>query len=549
MVVRPFPAYVGADEYFFVSYAHASAESIYPEMAWLNDAGFNLWYDEGIEVGSVWRRALANRLAGAAGLVFFATDASVVSENCLNEIGFALDEKKPVFVVRMDDAPLPAELRLSLGERQALVRSNLDPATFRRRLKDALSTVAQLVSSSASDPPLPAGSPTGPPTVAILPLRSLSNDAEYATAALTSAIVNQVMLSRATPTVRGTADDLDADPKAVAARLGARYILSGEVQRDASQLRLSILLTDATTGVGVGVGAERYHEPVANVVDAQDRLFERFANDWSHSAKLLYGAEQNRYAAIADEDLDGWGCWVRFTSIEPLRSQPRNYRRIVALLRRGNELSPDLLNLKSSLAQTLATGLELRLSRDVDGDGREALRLAEECIAARDHPQYLRSAASMNLMFGSEERALHLAERAFEMSGKPDNALIGTLMQLGRTAEAIEIAERLDEPSARWVLHLAYAVDGNYERAVELLHGITIERPDYAIAWIYKANALAVLDRLEEARDAMREVRRTFPKWSLASYEASARITWRNRDHVIEPLVRGLRLIELSDPE
>lgn len=73
MAEKPFPAYEGTDPYFFVSYAHEDGEIVYPEMAWLEPAGFNLWYDDGIHVGTVWRQALADALSGAAGLVFFAT--------------------------------------------------------------------------------------------------------------------------------------------------------------------------------------------------------------------------------------------------------------------------------------------------------------------------------------------------------------------------------------------------------------------------------------------------------------------------------------------
>ncbi|MCZ6869176.1 MAG: hypothetical protein O7G84_06710 [Gammaproteobacteria bacterium] len=43
MADKPFPAYEG-DGAFFVSYAHEDAALVYPEMAWIGEAGFNLWY-------------------------------------------------------------------------------------------------------------------------------------------------------------------------------------------------------------------------------------------------------------------------------------------------------------------------------------------------------------------------------------------------------------------------------------------------------------------------------------------------------------------------
>lgn len=55
---RPFPAYKGNQPYVFVSYAHDDAELVYPEIHRLREAGFNIWYDEGISPGatrSPWR--------------------------------------------------------------------------------------------------------------------------------------------------------------------------------------------------------------------------------------------------------------------------------------------------------------------------------------------------------------------------------------------------------------------------------------------------------------------------------------------------------------
>ncbi len=51
---RPFPAYKGDEPYIFVSYAHADDEIVYPEIQWLHDQGFNIWYDDGIDPGSTW---------------------------------------------------------------------------------------------------------------------------------------------------------------------------------------------------------------------------------------------------------------------------------------------------------------------------------------------------------------------------------------------------------------------------------------------------------------------------------------------------------------
>jgi len=49
---KPFPAYKDDEPYIFVSYPHADDEIVYPEIQWLHDQGFNIWYDDGIDPGS-----------------------------------------------------------------------------------------------------------------------------------------------------------------------------------------------------------------------------------------------------------------------------------------------------------------------------------------------------------------------------------------------------------------------------------------------------------------------------------------------------------------
>ena len=45
---NPFSAYQGSEPYVFVSYAHEDCDVVFPEILWLRDQGFNIWYDEGI---------------------------------------------------------------------------------------------------------------------------------------------------------------------------------------------------------------------------------------------------------------------------------------------------------------------------------------------------------------------------------------------------------------------------------------------------------------------------------------------------------------------
>jgi hypothetical protein len=138
---KPSICYDGEEPYFFVSYAHADIEDVYREMVWLTDAGFHLWYDDGIHVGTVWREAIADALAGAHAMLYFSTATATASENCRKEINFASDEGKTVIVVQLDDSVLPPALRFSLNDRQTLRRSDFSQADYRKRLLAGLADI------------------------------------------------------------------------------------------------------------------------------------------------------------------------------------------------------------------------------------------------------------------------------------------------------------------------------------------------------------------------------------------------------------------------
>ena len=110
---KPFPAYIGDEPYVFICYAHEDGKIVYPEISWLRDQGINIWYDEGISAGKVWRRELAEAIQGASKLLYYISDASLRSEHCNREIEYALDKSIEVVPVYLDETKLTPELDLA----------------------------------------------------------------------------------------------------------------------------------------------------------------------------------------------------------------------------------------------------------------------------------------------------------------------------------------------------------------------------------------------------------------------------------------------------
>ncbi|MCB1686532.1 MAG: TIR domain-containing protein [Pseudomonadales bacterium] len=134
----PFPAHSDGGAYVFVSYAHINSDIVYPEMLWMHKAGINIWYDEGITPGSRWSEELAGAIEECTMFLVFLTEASVRSENCLNEIDFALRRKRPFLAVELEPVELPPGIELNIGNRQSILKYRFTEDHYRTRLLSAL---------------------------------------------------------------------------------------------------------------------------------------------------------------------------------------------------------------------------------------------------------------------------------------------------------------------------------------------------------------------------------------------------------------------------
>lgn len=114
-----FRPYEGNDNYIFVSYSHSDSGVIAPILESLNRAGFRIWYDEGIEWGDEWPESVARHLHDCEVCIAFHSRASVVSENCRQEIHYALKKKKRILSVFLERTELSEGLDMQLSPYQS----------------------------------------------------------------------------------------------------------------------------------------------------------------------------------------------------------------------------------------------------------------------------------------------------------------------------------------------------------------------------------------------------------------------------------------------
>ncbi len=297
---RPLPSYSGDAPYFFVSYGHDDAALVHPEMRALQEAGFHLWYDDGIHVGAVWRQAIADALSNAAGMVFFACRSSVESDNCLKELNFALDESKPVLVLKLDDTKLPSLLRLTLSDRQMLDRTSFSDDGYRKRLIDAMAAIA---------PPSPRSSQnlesrkTPTPSLAVQALATEDAGAVFWAAGLVDDLA--ILLGHRSQQGCSVTHNPERDPAVLGRALEVNYVVSGSVRRADAHYRVNLKLTH--TGSDGQVWSQRYNES-GDGIEASDAICRAAAIDISTA---MMRREYERAMATDDEQLDAFGLCLK----------------------------------------------------------------------------------------------------------------------------------------------------------------------------------------------------------------------------------------------
>lgn len=113
-------AYEGNDPFVFISYSHQNTDTVLGLLEQLGKSGLRYWYDDGIEWGSEWPQSIAEHLKRSTLLIAFHSKTSIKSQNCRQEIAYAIKHKKTILSVYLDDVVLPEGLDMQLSIYQAL---------------------------------------------------------------------------------------------------------------------------------------------------------------------------------------------------------------------------------------------------------------------------------------------------------------------------------------------------------------------------------------------------------------------------------------------
>ena len=94
---------VQTEKYYFVSYSHKDYKLVYKDIFYLQQHGFSIWYDRGMEAGKNWKDTAEKYITkyNCAGVIFFLSENSILSEAIHEEIKLLQENGKEFVTINL----------------------------------------------------------------------------------------------------------------------------------------------------------------------------------------------------------------------------------------------------------------------------------------------------------------------------------------------------------------------------------------------------------------------------------------------------------------
>jgi DNA-binding winged helix-turn-helix (wHTH) protein/TolB-like protein/Flp pilus assembly protein TadD len=305
-------------------------------------------------------------------------------------------------------------------------------------------------------------------------------------------------------------------------RSGARYVVSGSVQRDAKLLRVNIRLVDTSTGQQLW--AERFEKPPQDLFAVQDEVIAKVAQ--SLPAKVSE-AERARLARRHTRSLEAYDLFLRAQARFLVRGARENLE-ARELFRKAIEIDPQFARAYAGLAMTHAIEPRLRPGGDAAASLERALALAES--ARQIDPDLAEVHWALGFVHAQARRhpqALDSLQRAIELnrSFADAYALMGGIhTYVGAPAKSIPLlrtAMRLDPEGGYLyflVLGRAYFFENDFEQALINLREALARNPADLETHIYLAATHMAAGHRTAAEWETQEIQSLDPRFSLRSW-------------------------------
>jgi tetratricopeptide (TPR) repeat protein len=300
------------------------------------------------------------------------------------------------------------------------------------------------------------------------------------------------------------------------------------VQRADARLRVNVQLLEAESGKQLW--ADRFDKPIADLLDMQDEIVARLANQLQAE---LVAAEARRAEGRPNPDsmdlaFQGRAMLNRGQSPDMLAKARGFYERAL-------ELDPDNLDALAGVGSVYA----IVGCGSLTDDPASAIAAAETSLlkALALSPNHAPAHATMGYLLSETNRApraIEHLERALAIDPNRANAhdLLGNAQIFMGRAEETEAhvleALRLSPRDAwlrSWFFHAGMAKTflGEYEEALTWLRKSIDANRNHPWSYFFLAACLARLGRLEDARREVKAGLAVDPKYTLRRFRSSAR--------------------------
>ena len=397
---------------------------------------------------------------------------------------------------------------------------------------------------------------SGPPSIAVLPFDNLGDIAAdgYFAEGVVDDIITALSRFRSFAVMSRSASFAfrakGSDALARAGTLGVRYALEGSVRRRGDRLRLAAQLLDTTSGAQLW--GDRYEGVAADVFAFEDRITESIVGVIEPAVRR---AEIERARRKPASRLDAYDLFLRAL---PFIHEPgtEGHPQALMLLLRAAELDPTFALAPAHAAWLYEKRISLRETPLGSDDTADCVALARKALRLGKDDPLVRAICGWVLF--RVDGDLTAVEALRQAAAENQNNV--TILSLA--SSAIGMMEAGSEEALRYTKR-AYELCPGAPEAYQLVSGMggtELERGNYEAAiewslkslatfngWLYTyitlAASYAMLDRMEDARAALKRVRELSPHLTIKLIEDGKAV----KDAFAESVIPGLRKAGLPE--
>jgi non-specific serine/threonine protein kinase len=412
---------------------------------------------------------------------------------------------------------------------------------------------------------------SGPPrrgtersSLAVLPFVSLSSDPEDAhmAAGIASEIIGALSgvpdLKVASRVASFQFDQAAPDLKKVARTLDIRYVLTGSLRRSGNRIRVIVELTDAVPGTQLW--SKTFEREIIDLFAMPEEMARAIV---AATGGQIIRADTERASRSHPGSLDAWGLLHRAYAVWNRGFSREGVDEALQLLRRAVLVDPRYAAAHAALGTYLIQRVVNACTDQPETEKAEALAAAERAVElAPNDPTVLEYAGLVWHDTGRHEKAVAAERRCVKIA--PFNLVawgyLAFALGWAGDASGVDEGQRIldglidttpDHPSLPywlWFKSGACARQDLFAESAEAARLSLELNPGYILARAPYANALGLLGRLDEAREAWRLAEAANPAFTPAFYRGLAREVVVREDRA-EKHFRGLRAAGLLPPE